>query len=188
MRYLIIILLFNTVKAQDYIMKFKTVGLEPLVVNYQPQVSKDSNGTYVTLVTLAPKKRKDSNIYTYTIYPPTVKSYYKVKTLLSKGQPLYTKPIKIINTNVDITNAIVKVQSNSDNLSFNATNEGAVDYYSYEKSTNSGTSWSIVGKVYQKGFGKYVINVSKSGATRLYKVRAFYKSGIKSPYFNFSPP
>lgn len=181
MKFLLFILLFNSVKAQDYIDSFKTVGFEKFVVNYQIQVSQDSIN-WTTLTTIQPKKAKDSNLYGFTLQP--ISSYYRLKQLMLGGS-FYSKPIKITNTNVSITVPVLKVQTSTDNLSFTASNEALVSYYSIERSINGSSSWYIVGKLIQTNKKNYIVNITKIGNNRKYRLIAYYTGGNKSAYSYF---
>lgn len=178
------LLLSGKTFGQDYVHNWVGVPKEPNVINYQIQES-INNITFITIPngTISPKKSKDSNRYSYTI--KAANKYVRLKTLMSTTT-LYTPSKRIINTNVTITNAILKINPSADNLIFTATNEGAINYYSIERQNSSSSKWVIVGKLWQTNKRNYMVNISKVGVNRKYKFRAVYKNEIVSPYISFN--
>lgn len=181
---LLTILMMISVKSlgQDYISTFVTVPKEPGVVNYQLQKS-SNNITWTTFQTFSPKKANDSNRYVYTL--PAASSYWRIKTLMTTTT-LYSPSNQITNTNVSITNTAYRNNTNSDNLSFTASNEAAVEFYNIERQNSTSSKWVIVGKLMQTGRRNYTVNVTKVGSNRKYRMISVYKNAIKSPYISFN--
>lgn len=183
MKVILVAILFfcNSIQSQDYVANWAAVPKEPNVINYQVQKS-SNNITWITIATIQPKKSKDTNKYSYTL--PAANNYIRIKSLLTTTT-LYSASIRVINTNVTISNAILKINPSSDNLSFVASNEGEASYYSIQRKNSSSSTWVVVGKLWQTNKRNYMVNISKIGSSRVYRLQVVYKNEIVSPYINF---
>lgn len=181
MKYVLIIIILVGFKtsAQPYEAVFKTIGLEPGVVNYEVQQGQDTLN-WISIATILPLKKKDSNNYIYVLPPPVTDFYVRIKANMVSGTyitkaifvPVSDKPQVLVISNATYTKKIFV-----DALSFDVKNDSLASYYAVQRSVDLGKTFTHVAKLYSRGLLNYKFTFFRRWTAKpIYKVTPVLRS------------